>query len=80
MRLQVLIDDGGEVEQRALHRCARNTGLIGLARREQFIAGGNDATGLASRRILDAALLARLHHPHQLTERVETARKAGIGV
>ncbi|MNF93984.1 hypothetical protein D3C84_766790 [compost metagenome] len=80
MRLQVLVDDRGEVEQRALNRRAGNAGLIGLAHRQQFTTGGNDTTGLAPRIVLDAVFLARLHNPHQLAKCVEAAWKTGVGV
>ena len=80
MGLQKLVDDGREVEHQALYRPAGNHGLVRLARRHQCIAGGDGAAGLAPRRILYAALLARLHHLQQLAQRVEALGKAGVGI
>lgn len=80
MGLQKLVDDGREVEHQALYRPAGNHGLVRLARRHQCIAGGDGAAGLAPRRILYAALLARLHHLQQLAQRVEALGKAHVGV
>src|SRR5690606_32994365 len=78
--LQELVDDGRKVHHRALDRRAGNPGLVGLARREQRFAGGYGPARFTPRRILDAALLARLDHVHQGPERIEAARKAGVGV
>ena len=54
-----------------------------LVRRSQLRAVPcrlGDRSGFAPRRILDAALLARVHHLHQFAQRVEAARKAGVRV
>ena len=80
MRLQVLIDHRGEIEQRALHLCAGDFRLVGLAQHQQLLADGNNRHRLAPLLILDPPLLARLYYPHQLTQRVQAAREADVGV
>jgi hypothetical protein len=78
--LQVLIDDGGEIEHRSPNRRAGDLGLIGGACCDQVGACGNGAAGLPARRVLNAALPARLHDLQQLPQRIEASGKADIGV
>ncbi|MCY1437341.1 hypothetical protein D9M71_534980 [compost metagenome] len=78
--MQKPVDDRGKIEHRPLDRATGNSGLIGRSCREQCLTGCNGTAGFASRRILDAALLARLHHRHQFIQRIEAAREADIGV
>lgn len=69
----------GAHDRRAV-RADRRFRLVGRAGGAQRIALGNGAAGRAARCVLDAALLARAHHRHQLCEDVEAARETGVGV
>ena len=78
--LQVFINGRREVEQGALYRCTGQAGLVGRPRGQQRVALRHGATGQRAGCVLDATLLARFHHLHQFGQRIEAARKSGIGV
>ena len=80
VRLQELVDDGGEVEDGTLHRTAGNLRLVRLAGSEQLGTGARRPAGLLAWCILDPALLARLHDLEQLAEGVEALGEARVGV
>ena len=71
---------GAKSDHRPLDRRAGNLRLVGRAHRDQFIARRNGSTGLASRRVLNAALLASVHHLQQFSQRVQALGKADVGV
>ncbi len=80
MRLEELVDDGREVEHRALNWPAGNLGLIRFTHRNQFTSGSNGSTGFSPRRVLNAALSARFQHLQQLPQRVEASGETGVGI
>lgn len=80
VRLQVLANRRRKVKQGPLHGRARQLGLVGAAGRAQRIALRNGAAGWAAGCIDHAAFFALLQQLHESAQRIEAARKAGIGV